>query len=443
MFTISIKKPSLPYLTIGFALVYLTMAVGFIPGFMRWDANLYTGVLLAPFICTVNSKQLSLRYLLPAIVMLALAVMLPVNTMYFIAMVFTLLLLIENCLGKVSHATLFLLFLVSPVFKYLILFVDFPVRLWLTGKVVALLNLIGMQAIASGNIIVIGKFEFSVDPACAGLNMLIMSLIVCLFVLMHYQKQTGRQLPFLWMAGLFMFTIALNIISNYFRILLLVLFKIMPGTFFHDFVGIACLSIYVIVPLITGGKPFLNRFGMIKASAGLAGIGPQYTVRYPLLHGALLITLIFVATHIINADTLISTKNTIHLPGFSNQRLESGILKFENKEALIYIKPAAFYIPGHDPKICWTGSGYEFKNIRKERLGNHELYTALLQKNNDKIYAAWWFDNGRLKTIDQIKWRWNAAKGNGPFYLVNVNAANQQSLQKQISRLFANSSYLK
>lgn len=438
MFAITLKKPSIPVITIMFGLVYLAMAVVFIPGFIKWDTNLYTGILLAPFICTVNNSQLSLRYLLPAALMLILAVMMPVNTLYFIAMVFALLLLIENCLGKVSHATLFLLFLVSPVFKYLILVVDFPVRLWLTGKVVDLLNMMGLKAVASGNIIAMDKFEFSVDPACAGLNMLIISLIICLFILMHYQKQTGRQLSFIPVTCLFLFTIALNVIGNYFRILLLVLFKIMPGTFFHDFVGIATLSTYVILPLITGIKPFLNHFGRVGKIFGLKDGVNQYNVRYSLLHAVILGILLFVAAHIVNADTLTVVKDNIQLQGFKKERLERGILKFTDKNTLVYLKPSAFYVPGHDPKICWTGSGYDFKNIRKERFGKYEIYTAVLQKNNDRIYAAWWFDNGQLKTVDQIEWRWNAAKGNGPFYLINVNTADRKSLQKQVVTLLIN-----
>lgn len=435
MLAITLKRPSIPVITIILGLVYLIMAVIFIPGFIKWDTNLYAGILLAPFICTVNSSQLSLRYLLPAALALMLAVMMPVNTLYFIAMVFALLLLIENCLGKVSHATLFLLFLVSPVFKYLILVVDFPVRLWLTGKVAGLLNIMGLKAIASGNIIAMDKFEFSVDPACAGLNMLIISLIICLFILMHYQKQTGRQLSFIPVACLFLFTAVLNVIGNYFRILLLVLFKIMPGTFFHDFVGIITLSTYVILPLITGIKPCLNHFGRVGKTFRLKNDVDQYRVRYPLLHAVILGILVFVASHIVNADTLITARDSIQLQGFKKERLERGILKFTDKNTLVYLKPSAFYVPGHDPKICWTGSGYDFKNIKKERFGKYEVYTAVLEKNNDRIYAAWWFDNGQLKTIDQIEWRWDAAKGNGPFYLVNVNTADRKSLQKQVSAL--------
>lgn len=435
MFAITLKKPSMPVITIVFGLVYLAMAVVFIPGFIKWDTNLYAGILLAPFICTVNSSQLSLRYLLPAALTLILAVIMPVNTLYFISMVFALLLLIENCLGKVSHATLFLLFLVSPVFKYLILAVDFPVRLWLTGKVVDLLNIMGLKAIASGNIIAMDKFEFSVDPACAGLNMLIISLIICLFILMHYQKQTGRQLSFIPVTCLFLFTIVLNVIGNYFRILLLVLFKIMPGTFFHDFVGIVTLSTYVILPLITGIKPFLNRFGRIGKIFRSKDDVNQYRLRYPFLHAMVLSILVFVATHIVNADTLIAAKDNIQLQGFKKERLEKGILKYTDKNTLIYLKPSAFYVPGHDPKICWTGSGYDFKNIRKEHFGKYEIYTAVLEKNTDRIYAAWWFDNGQLKTVDQIEWRWDAARGNGPFYLINVNTADRKSLQKQVSAL--------
>ncbi len=30
--------------------------------------------------------------------------------------------------------------------------------------------------------------------------------------------------------------------------------------------------------------------------------------------------------------------------------------------------------------ICWTGSGYQFKKIKKRKIGGHIVYTAVLEK---------------------------------------------------------------
>lgn len=428
----------MPYLTIGFILAYGCLIFWLIGQYFLWDANLYLGLLLAPYICTVNQEQKSLRYLFPALIAILIALLLPVKSMLFIAVLFAAMLLIENAIGKLSEVILFLLLLISPVFKHVTSLAEFPVRLWLSEQVAALLNLMGINAAASGNQILLAKYEFSVDPACAGLNMLVTSLIICLFVLAHYQRQSGKYFRFLHILALFMATIALNIVSNFFRILLLVTFKIMPGTFFHDFVGICCLIIYVIFPLMKGVKPLLNWLGKAREDAEVMKFYPRsYSLKFPLLHMLLLGTLIFIALHLVKADSFITSSKNIQLNGYNKQELTGGILKFENKEALIYLKPTTFYTPEHDPKICWTGSGYRFKNIRKELVAGVEVYTAVLQKGKDQLYAAWWFDNGTIKTTNQFTWRWHAAKGESQFYLVNINAANPEILREKAAVLIS------
>lgn len=434
----------MPYLAIAFGLTYLFIALWLLPAYLTWDANLFVGLLLAPYICTADESRYSLRYLVPALLMLALAIVVPVKTMLFIAMLFAILLLLENSLGKLSESFLFLLFFISPVFKYIISMVDFPVRLWLTSKVAGLLNMMGIKAVAAGNQIQLDKCDFSVDPACAGLNMLIISLIICLFILMHYQRQTGKRLRFIYLTGLFLTTIGLNVIGNFFRILILVVFKIMPGTFYHDAVGIACLGIYVIAPLVKGVGPLLNYVGIApKPIIASKKKHSFYLIRYPILHAGFATLLLLVALNVVSADKLIPASKEIELDGFYKQQMDNGIMKFDGKQTLIYIKPSAFYVPGHDPMICWTGSGYIFNNIKKEQWNGIELYTGTLQKGKDKIYAAWWFDNGYMRTTNQLQWRWEAAKGKHPFYLINVNAANRQVLQRQAGSLLTNPAYLK
>ncbi|MEO7211974.1 exosortase N [Mucilaginibacter sp.] len=435
MLTIPLKTPIKMQPAALLGLVYLALALWFVPGYLIWNANLAMGLLLIPYICQADRTRYSLRYLLPALLTTGLAILLPVNTLFFVAMLFVVLLLIENSIGRLGDSLFFLIILVSPVFGHFTRLGEFPVRLWLSERVADVLSAGGIPASAAGNQILLGNYEFSVDPACAGLNMLVMSILIGLFVLAYYQKQTGKVLNFKWLLLLCTVTVALNVVCNFFRILLLVAFKIMPGTFLHDAVGIGCLFVYVLVPLLLGIRPLLARFG--KVATVKPKPGQQQGIRYPFLHIALLAAMLFVASHLVKADALVSSTNTIQLAGYHKKQLDGGILKFENKDALIYLKPTAFYAPEHDPMICWVGSGYAFKSIRKETIGKHELYTATLVKNTDRIYAAWWFDNGQLKTVNQFAWRWAAAKNEGQFYLVNVNASSPQKLKQKIEELAA------
>jgi len=119
----------------------------------------------------------------------------------------------------------------------------------------------------------------------------------------------------------------------------------------------------------------------------------------------------------------------ISIPGFDKSTTENGMWKFENDDALIYIKPAVKAFQGsHDPRICWSGSGYEFTKIKKIKIGATDIYTAILTKGNDELHTAWWFDNGEIKTIDEWQWRWTTLSGKSGFRLVNVTTAEQTDL---------------
>lgn len=133
----------------------------------------------------------------------------------------------------------------------------------------------------------------------------------------------------------------------------------------------------------------------------------------------------------------LSNKNAdaVVLTGYHKQLLASGVLKFENARALVYLKPTPFYGPEHNPMICWQGSGYNFTSIKTEVMNGRQIYSGVLTKGKDKIYSAWWFDNGSLQTISQFEWRWAAAKGSRPFYLVNVNASSEVGLKSVIACL--------
>ncbi|HSZ34794.1 MAG TPA: hypothetical protein VK772_15865, partial [Puia sp.] len=68
-------------------------------------------------------------------------------------------------------------------------------------------------------------------------------------------------------------------------------------------------------------------------------------------------------------------------------------------------------------------------------LDGQMIYTSTLEKGNDKLYTAWWYDNGELKTISQFTWRWDSFKHNRPWVLVNVTAESESELFKQIRQI--------
>ncbi|TDQ07646.1 exosortase N [Pedobacter metabolipauper] len=411
--------------------MYLIIGLILLKFYLTWNISLIIGLIMIPFVCRVEKGVLSTRFIIPALVFAVLAIFISAKSTVFFALLFTSLLLFESFKGKISLTFFFVIVLISPLFKFFSDTLSFPLRLWLSDIVAKTIALGGSYSESAGNIIKIDGYDFYIDQACAGLNMLNISLLIAIFILSFYQKKLNASLSFFGIVSVMTGTFLLNLISNYFRILLIVLFKIMPGTAMHDLVGIFSLFVYVILPLTLLTEPVIKKFGKVQIPENkerqYRGFKPEFKI--PAVHLLLFISIMYSAITYKTRLYSYPNEKSLTLEGFQKTILDSKVLKFENSKALIYMKPSVFYSPEHNPMICWTGSGYEFKFIKKEFCKGKEIYTGTLVKGTDKLYASWWFDNGKIKTIDQINWRWNSAKGSN-FYLINVTAAKKSDLKR-------------
>lgn len=440
MLTFALKKTRKLHVSLPVLLVVLQtgFAAWYLRDFFIPDVNLYLGLCLAPFLLLIRKGSFSFRYLVPALLFLGLAWLIPVKTLVFAALLFGLLFLLESTQGKVSFYLLFLLLLLSPAFRYFSNFFGFPIRLWLSQVAGEMVGFTGQKVEVLGNIIVLNGQEFAVDPACTGLNMLTVSLLLSLFILAFYQRKTGSGNSFVLVAGVLLLTFGLNIAANLFRIVLLVLFKIPAGNLFHDLVGMACLVLYVVLPLLW----LLPKLQFTKKLPELATEIPEGKRSFFAPETGLgLGFLLFSATVLVSFKTtetkasLAQQENRLALSGFRKGMMQENITRFENEKALIYVKPVHFYSAEHNPTVCWTGSGYEFTRIRKQTWQGKEIYTGVLQKDSDKLYTAWWFDKGQTKTISHAQWRWKAFRESTQFNLINVTAATEAELQENTKTL--------
>jgi len=418
--------------------IYLGMSVVFLHEYFVWTSTLITAVIAAPYICTIEKGKFSLRYLMPTLIAVAITSIVPVKTTLFFTILFATLFLIENRLGKVNNIAIFLLLLISPIFNYASNALGFPIRLWLSDLAASILSYAGSNYKAEGNLITHAGFEFSIDQACAGLNMLAVSLILGLFLITYYQKSLNKRVSFQQTAILLFITVLLNILCNLFRIVLLILFKVMPDNILHELIGIICFIGYLIIPLAYIVRVFFKYF--VKEQH----IVPQTTtrqviLRYQFIHFALLAAVLFVSFKLKSSDHFEKAVNQVQIQGYKKENLANGIMKFENRQSLIYLKPTVFYAPEHNPMVCWKGSGYDFKSIRKQIFSGREIYTGTLVKGNDIIYTAWWFESKQMKTINQLSWRWKALKDNNQFYLININASSPAVLIKIIKKMLLDS----
>jgi len=258
--------------------------------------------------------------------------------------------------------------------------------------------------------------------------------LTVIFLMAHFRLQDQKSLPFRYQAILMLLAFALNTIGNLMRIILLVVLHIAPDNALHDTAGIACLVIYVVVPLIFIVRSTHRRWG-----------GPtippcktdKSNSRLPIPgHVVLLAACAFFCFQkpAINIGSRKGT-NAIAREGYAMQQLQSGVTQFRNGHALVYIKPIpSFYSSEHSPVTCWTGSGYHLSRISKKQVAGRIVYVGSLKKGNDELLTAWWLSDGRYATISQLAWRWKSLTENSDFQLINVTADDPVRLDMEIKR---------
>jgi len=430
--------------SLGYGLLVVhTVLFGYLlsQSYFRVDALTWLGIFLFPYVAIIRHQGVySFRYGILLALLLLLSVWLPMRTLHFGLLTIGLLFILESSMGKVNLLPLVLIGVLSPFFRYTSIIFNFPIRLQLSQWAGNILSACGFQVTVFGNVVRLGDTEFAVDAACMGLQMTETALLMTIFLVAYYERKTRQQLRFGWLAGLLAITLLLNTVSNLLRMLLLIIFRLLPGNPMHDIIGIVCLIIYVMLPLA-----LLVRWLYRVQSRPVKIVSPSdtkspysrwFTIGSATLHILLLIVLtkqvFFHEPKVIPDAARTATK----LPGFTKRLTNHGVTQFDNASMLVYVKPIAnFYVAEHSPLICWRGSGYTFSQVAMQTIQGTQVYTGILQKGTDRIYSAWWFDNGSHRTIEQTDWRWRMMQGEKSFCLVNVNVNNQHELVTAVQQM--------
>jgi exosortase N len=379
-------------------------------------------------------RKISFGWQFAAVVLLLLYAWVPSKFVLYIAIGIALFSLVETVAGKAGRLVFFSLILMSPLCEYFTNVFGFPLRLQITQMAGFILHVFDKAYHTEGNVLLKGTTEFSVDAACMGLHMLISSLLTGLILLGIYQRRLKKKLPLIYLIIAGITILILNLFSNLIRIISLVEFQIPPENNMHAVIGLVCFVIYVLLPSVVLVKFILSRLGFDHnwQTGNLRLTPKEIAIQFSLL---LMIFGIGFAGKNRSVNEYLST-GTVKAPGYKIENLRDAIVKLSTDKGLIYLKPIlGFYSSDHQPTMCWKGSGYEFRKLVTRNLDGQMIYTSTLEKGNDKLYTAWWYDNGELKTISQFTWRWDSFKHNRPWVLVNVTAESESELFKQIRQI--------
>ena len=405
--------------------------------FFQLNFEAIIGLMCFPFVMSFKREATHpLKWAIASILFILLYLSTGIVTCNYFALGFLIFFVLEKTWGGINWPSIALLFSISPFFNYVIKVFSFPLRLQLTKASVYMLNIIKPELEAHGNIIQSGKKSFSVDPECMGLNLIVFSISLGLVILVHFEQKKEVVLTF-WKTTLFICLILfLSVFGNLMRIVTITLFESLPETLSHEIIGITCLIIYTLLPFFILIKWYFKKKPKIeKEKPTQKTLSKTSTLVFGLIC-ILNLSMYFIGPKG-RHEKVDSLYESIHIDGFKKSVVSTNIIRFQNDSTLIYIKPpVGFFGADHDPKICWSGSGYAIKNQKESNIKGFIIQTAeLVHQNGDSLYTAWWFDNGVEKTGLQFEWRKKSLLGSQPFRLINVTTESKKESEQQIKRL--------
>lgn len=405
----------------------------FVPGI-----QIALAMLMAPFVFRVKMPgSYSWHYAIAAVIFLVLYYYLTVTVLLFLSAGCMLLFSISCRHGRLGVLPFLFLISISPALKYAVSVFTFSIRLELSKYAALMLNRIGMAVENKGAYFIMPDgYSFSIDTACIGLNLFNTGLCLMILLVSFSQQRYKKELGVFPLGIAFSVTALLLVLTNLLRIMAIVLFRSEPGTIGHDLIGMGSLVLYTLVPIFFLIRWLIRHFGKLP-QASPEEQKPSFVKSFSI---TLVLCLCLVAmSGFVKQQARVQVKDgkleALVLPGYSKSLKEDGVYEFLKTDVLIYIKPAnKAYESDHPPAMCWQASGFRLDEISEQHYGDATILKAVLKRDSALQYTAWWYDNGREKTISQ--WKWRFSKGE-PYRIINITTNDPRKLDSLCHRYLA------
>ncbi|TDO94552.1 exosortase N [Flavobacterium sp. 245] len=306
------------------------------------------------------------------------------KSLHLLALALFVCLLYYSFTQKFSFIAFICILLFSSVFSTFFDYMTTEIKQILCYYVyIVLKNFIAIDKIEGVNFY-INNAKITVDTACMGLSMFKTGLLSGAFILTLEERKQSKYFGILQIFLFCVVIIILNIISNYFRIITLILFQCTQENALHHSIGILCFVFYQIVPML-----FLIRFFKPKTEE------TQTKKQLHKFYIAITATVIMFATSFeikkIQPNNLLenlSSEYSIQNGAWIN----SEVFKIATPNKLIYIKT-----PAHNPLVCWTGNGYKIIEKKETVRGNEKIWQVKMEKNGLQYNSYWWYECDRKK----------------------------------------------
>jgi exosortase N len=396
--------------TIVVFILFCLLAINYTIVLNGLDTNLFGIVFsIALFLIGGRKTSLNLNYPLLGLIFLLEFVSFRLHTksLHFLALSLLICFIYYSFTRKFSFIAFICIILFSSIFNTFFDYLTVEIKQTLCYSVyLTLKNFITIDKIEGVNFY-INNAKITIDTACMGLSMFKTGLLVGAFLLTLEERKQQKYFNIKQIFIFCFFLILLNIVSNYFRIITLILFNCTEENVLHHSIGLLCFIVYQIAPML-----FLIRFFKPKKEV----IPDEKISPFKLLPITITIVVIFGTSLEIKKQQDYKLLDNLN-PAYNINKgswVNDEVFKIVTPEKLIYIKT-----PSHNPLICWTGNGYKVIESKVLKKNNEEICFVRMEKNNVQYYSYWWYEYDHKKYTSLIDVLFLKLFYNKPIRLIN------------------------
>lgn len=358
------------------------------------DSNLF-GIFFSIVLFLIGGRKTNLKMSYPLLGMLFLlefvSYRLHTKSVHFLALAIVVCFVYYTFTRKFSFIAFICIILFSSLFNTFFDHLTVEIKQTLCyGVYLTLKNFIPITKIEGVNFY-INNAKITIDTACMGLSMFKTGLLFGAFLLTLEERKQNKHFN---IKQIFLFcclVIGLNIISNYFRIITLILLDCTQENTLHYTIGLLCFVFYQIIPIL-----YLIRFFKPKKEEIINNSNTRF-IFFPVI---ISVTIVLVTSFEIKKDLKYNLLEDIN-PTYNIKKgvwINSEVFKIVTPEKLTYIKT-----PIHNPLICWTGNGYKIIESKIILRNNEKIRLVRMEKNHVEYYSYWWYECGTKKYTSLVE----------------------------------------
>jgi exosortase N len=373
--------------------------------------NDFIGVLLSMILFFIGGRvtRFKVHYLLVVFLILFefVSYRLHTKSLHFLSLSIMVCLVYYSFTKKFSFIAFISLMLFSSLFNKFFEHLSAEIKQALCqGVYVVLKNSISIEKIEGVNFYINGA-KITIDTACMGLSMFKTGFLAAAALFTIEERKQKGYFSIIQIVFFCFVVILLNVISNFFRIITLVLLDCTQENLLHHSVGLICFLLYQMVPML-----LLMRY-MKPNDKEVQQLDDKINW-FPVLVAFVVVFCTSIEMYKNQKFNLLENMS-FEYNSKTGEWVNDEVFKISEPKKLIYIKT-----PSHKPMICWTGDGYKILESKIILLHDSKVWFNKMEKDNKYYNSYWWYECGGKKYTSFLEVMFQKLIYNDMVRLVNV-----------------------